>query len=81
MDYRHGPISIAQPGRTTWMFGTTPAGLANDVKSTGAFWHESGSRDPMVDLVYAQRVAIAISEGRNLDTDNPRGLSRSIVLN
>ena len=81
MDYRHGPISIAQPGRTTWMFGVTPAGLANDVKSTGAFWHESGSRDPMVDLVYAQRVAIAISEGRNLDTDNPRSLSRSIVLN
>jgi fructoselysine-6-P-deglycase FrlB-like protein len=81
MDYRHGPISIAQPGRTTWMFGVAPAGLENDVKSAGAFWRESGSLDPMVDLVYAQRVAIAISEGRNLDTDNPRGLSRSIVLN
>jgi fructoselysine-6-P-deglycase FrlB-like protein len=37
--------------------------------------------DPLVDLVYAQRIAIAISEGRGLDTDNPRGLSRSIVLN
>lgn len=81
MDYRHGPISIAQPGRTTWMFGIAPVGLENDVKSAGAFWRESGSLDPMVDLVYAQRVAIAISEGRNLDTDNPRGLSRSIVLN
>lgn len=81
MDYRHGPISIAQPGRTTWMFGVAPKGLADNVKSAGAFWRESGSLDPMVDLVYAQRVAIAISEGRNLDTDNPRGLSRSIVLN
>lgn len=81
MDYRHGPVSIAQPGRTTWMFGVAPSGLENDVLAAGAYWHESGSTDPMVDLVYAQRVAIAISEGRNLDTDNPRGLSRSIVLN
>jgi fructoselysine-6-P-deglycase FrlB-like protein len=81
MDYRHGPISIAQPGRATWMLGKAPAGLADEVRSTGALWVESGSRDPMVELVTAQRVALAISAARGLDTDNPRGLSRSIVLN
>jgi fructoselysine-6-P-deglycase FrlB-like protein len=81
MDYRHGPMSIAEAGRATWMLGVAPAGLAEEVKSTGAHWRESGKLDPMVDLVYAQRIAIAISEGRGLDTDHPRGLSRSIVLN
>jgi fructoselysine-6-P-deglycase FrlB-like protein len=81
MDYRHGPMSIAEPGRTTWMLGQAPVGLAKQVIATGANWRESGKLDPLVDLVYAQRIAIAISEGRGLDTDNPRGLSRSIVLN
>lgn len=81
MDYRHGPISIAQKGRTTWMLGVAPKGLADDVRRTGALWLESGERDPMVDLVMVQRVAIAIAAKRGLDADNPRGLSRSIVLN
>jgi fructoselysine-6-P-deglycase FrlB-like protein len=81
MDYRHGPMSIAEAGRTTWMFGEAPSGLAGELKATGANWRESGKLDPLVDLVYAQRIAIAISEGRGLDTDHPRGLSRSIVLN
>lgn len=80
MDYRHGPISIAQPGRVTWIFGEVPEGLEADVKALGAHFEKS-DEDPMVDLVYAQRVAVAISQNRGLDTDNPRGLARSIVLN
>ena len=28
MEYRHGPISIAAPGRVTWQFGEAPEGLA-----------------------------------------------------
>ena len=79
MDYRHGPISIAEPGRAVWMFGDAPEGLADDVGRTGAFWFAS-SWDPMAQLVLAQRVAVAISQSRGLDTDNPRHLSRSIVL-
>ena len=27
MEYRHGPISIAAPGRATWAFGEVPEGL------------------------------------------------------
>lgn len=79
MDYRHGPISIAEPGRAVWMFGEAPDGLADDVRRTGAFWFAS-SWDPMAQLVLAQRLAVAISQSRGLDTDNPRYLSRSIVL-
>ncbi|MDG2497812.1 MAG: SIS domain-containing protein [Aquiluna sp.] len=80
MDYRHGPISIAQPGRAVWIFGTPPAGLEENISALGALVVTS-ELDPMVHLVLAQRVAVAISQGRGLDTDNPRGLARSIVLN
>lgn len=79
MDYRHGPISIAQPGRAVWIFGDAPEGLAEDVRNTGAKLVLSGL-DPMADLVMAQRVAIAIASSRGLDYDNPRNLARSIVL-
>jgi fructoselysine-6-P-deglycase FrlB-like protein len=78
-DYRHGPIAIASPGRAVWMFGDPPAGLAEDVLSTGAaFIHHD--RDPMVDLVLAQRVAVDRAIGLGLDPDQPRHLSRSVIL-
>jgi len=80
MDYRHGPISIAQPGRAVWIFGEPPVGLEDNIHALGALVVTS-KMDPMVHLVLAQRVAVAISQGRGLDTDNPRGLARSIVLN
>ena len=80
MDYRHGPISIAQPGRAVWMFGPWPAGLEEDVRRTGALVVGS-DLDPMCQLVMAQRVALAIAASRGLDADVPRNLSRSIVLN
>lgn len=79
MDYRHGPISIAQAGRAVWILGEPPAGLLDDIAATGATIERSAI-DPMAHLVYAQRVAIAISQGRGLDPDNPRSLARSIVL-
>ncbi|MGH3714683.1 MAG: SIS domain-containing protein [Micromonosporaceae bacterium] len=79
MDYRHGPISIAEPGRAVWSFGTPPEGLADDVAATGAsFVHDD--LDPMADLVRAQRLALALAEHRGLDIDSPRHLTRSVVL-
>jgi len=80
MDYRHGPISIAEPGRSVWMFGGAPKGLKQDVAETGGTWINN-EIDPMVDLVMAQRVALAIASSKSLDSDNPRNLTRSIVLN
>ncbi|MEV6232757.1 SIS domain-containing protein [Saccharopolyspora shandongensis] len=80
MEYRHGPISIAEPGRATWMFGETPTGLAAEVASAGADFLDSGQHDPMAHLVLAQRVAVAAAVRRELDPDNPRNLTRSIVL-
>lgn len=79
MEYRHGPISVAAPGRLTWMFGTAPAGLAEQVSETGAEFVDHG-HDPLVDLVLAQRVAIARAQRLGGDPDNPRNLTRSVVL-
>jgi len=79
MDYRHGPISIAQPGRAVWSFGPAPSGLADEVRATGALW-ESNSLDPMAHVVVAQRVAVQIAKQRGLDPDAPRNLARSIIL-
>jgi fructoselysine-6-P-deglycase FrlB-like protein len=79
MDYRHGPISIAAPGRTVWMFGAPPPGLAADVAATGATWI-ADDRDPLVQLVTVQRVAVARALALGLNPDAPRNLSRSVVL-
>jgi fructoselysine-6-P-deglycase FrlB-like protein len=79
MEYRHGPISIAQPGRLTWMFGAPPDGLADDVAATGATFATSGL-DPLAHLIVAQRLAVARGEAKGLDPDRPRSLTRSVVL-
>ncbi|WP_157427454.1 SIS domain-containing protein [Agromyces salentinus] len=79
MEYRHGPIAIAAPGRVTWHFGEAPVGLEGDVLATGARF-EAGTLDPMAELVRAQRVALARALARGLDPDAPRNLTRSVIL-
>lgn len=79
MEYRHGPIAIAAPGRVTWQFGTPPEGLAAQVEATGARF-EQNPIDPMADLVRLHRVALDRAVGRGLDPDQPRNLSRSVIL-
>ncbi|GAB3156823.1 SIS domain-containing protein [Micromonospora sonneratiae] len=96
MDYRHGPISVAGPGRLVWAFGEIPPGLAEDIMATGAAFVHSRTHgchavlggwaagrtplDPMADLILAQRFAVALSTSRGLDPDAPRHLTRSVVL-
>lgn len=79
MEYRHGPISIAAPGRVTWAFGEVPAGLADDVRATGGHFEHTGL-DPMADLVRVHRLCVARAEAAGLDADAPRHLTRSIIL-
>ena len=83
MEYRHGPISIAAPGRAVWVFGEPPEGLASQVAATGALLvagSGAGGIDPLADLVRVQRLALAIAGARGLDPDRPRALTRSVVL-
>jgi len=79
MEYRHGPISIAAPGRAVWAFGEVPEGLAEEVRGTGAHF-EHRDLDPMADLVRLHRLCLARAEAAGLDPDAPRNLTRSIVL-
>ena len=79
MEYRHGPIAIAAPGRITWQFGTAPEGLAEQVAATGARFVQHPV-DPMADLVRLHRVALDRAVGKGLDPDQPRNLTRSVIL-
>jgi fructoselysine-6-P-deglycase FrlB-like protein len=79
MEYRHGPISITGVNRVAWMLGNAPAGLSDDVAATGGLYVDDDF-DPMADLVRVQRLAVALAEQRGLDPDNPRHLTRSVVL-
>jgi fructoselysine-6-P-deglycase FrlB-like protein len=80
MDYRHGPIAIAQPGRGLWIFGEPPASLLEDVEATGATIVYHPDLDPMASLVVAQRVAVAKALALGLNPDHPRSLTRSVIL-
>ncbi|GAA4587515.1 SIS domain-containing protein [Planotetraspora phitsanulokensis] len=79
MEYRHGPIAIAEPGRITWMLGTAPSGLRDQVEATGGTLLES-TLDPMAELVRVQRVAVARAHAAGLDPDRPLHLTRSVIL-
>ncbi len=79
MEYRHGPIAIATTGRATWAFGQVPAGLGDQVASTGAHF-EHRDIDPLAELVRVHRLCLAKARLADLDPDHPRHLTRSIIL-
>lgn len=79
MEYRHGPIAIASPGRAVWVFGTPVPGIAEDIRATGAAL-VADDLDPVADLVRAQLLAVRRAESQQLDPDHPRHLTRSVVL-
>lgn len=79
MEYRHGPVSISAPGRVVWAFGTPVPGLADDVAATGAHF-ETGDVDPMADLIRVHRLCLVKAAALGLNPDEPRNLSRSIIL-
>ena len=79
MEYRHGPIAIAEPGRAVWVFGEPREGIAGDVGATGAVLVADGL-DPMADLIRVQQLAVRRAEQLQLDPDRPRSLTRSVVL-
>lgn len=80
MEYRHGPISITDENSAVWVLGDTPEGLLSQVERTGAMVVHAPDTDPLADLVRIQRLAVRIGLLAGLDPDNPRHLSRSIIL-
>ncbi|WP_067543394.1 SIS domain-containing protein [Nocardia crassostreae] len=78
-EYRHGPISIAAPGRAVWALGPQPTGLPAAVAATGAHL-EHRRIDPMAELVRVHRLCVLRAADLGLDPDHPRSLTRSVVL-
>jgi fructoselysine-6-P-deglycase FrlB-like protein len=79
LDYRHGPIAVAHPGSLVAMFGAAVPELVQDITATGAVVRTSDA-DPLVQLVAAQRLAVDVADSRGLDPDEPRALTRSVIL-
>jgi len=79
MEYRHGPISVAEPHSVVWALGAIEAELLAQVSRTGATVVASGL-DPMAELVRIHRVAGRLAAAKGLDPDRPRNLTRSVVL-
>ena len=79
MEYRHGPISVSDENTVVWAMGEVPADLLADARHTGATVIASGA-DPLVALIGAQRLAAALAERKGIDPDQPRALSRSVIL-
>lgn len=80
LDYRHGPLAVAHDSSIVWMIGEGEPKLVEQVEATGATVVTS-TRDPLVELLQAQRLAVELAEFRGLDPDAPRHLTRSIILN
>jgi fructoselysine-6-P-deglycase FrlB-like protein len=79
MEYRHGPISIAAPGRVVWALGEVPDGLREQVAGTGAHF-EHRDADPLAELVRVHRLCLLKAGRSGLDPDRPRHLTRSVIL-
>ncbi|MFJ6536584.1 SIS domain-containing protein [Paenarthrobacter sp. NPDC091711] len=79
MEYRHGPISIAAPGRVTWLFGTQPEGLDSDMAITGALYIHT-DKHPLAELARVHKVTLERARVRGLNPDLPRNLTRSVIL-
>jgi fructoselysine-6-P-deglycase FrlB-like protein len=79
LEYRHGPIALADMHTVVWPLGDVDADLRADVRATGARVVQT-NRHPLADLVLVHRLALALARGRGLDPDHPRNLTRSVVL-
>jgi fructoselysine-6-P-deglycase FrlB-like protein len=79
MEYRHGPIGIADARSAVWFLTRPPASLPEEVAATGALV-VAPTGDPMAELVRVQRLGVALAAANGLDPDRPRNLSRSVVL-
>jgi fructoselysine-6-P-deglycase FrlB-like protein len=79
LEYRHGPISVSDSSTVVWALGQMPASLLADARRTGAMVIASDA-DPLTGLTGAQRLAAELATRKHIDPDQPRALSRSVIL-
>jgi fructoselysine-6-P-deglycase FrlB-like protein len=79
LEYRHGPVSVSDENTVVWALGEVPADLLADARRTGAMVIASDA-DPLAALIGAQRLAAVLAGRKGIDPDQPRALSRSVIL-
>jgi fructoselysine-6-P-deglycase FrlB-like protein len=79
LEYRHGPISVSDSSTAVLALGEVPASLLADARRPAALVIASPG-DPLVALTGAQRLAVELAERKSIDPDQPRALSRSVIL-
>ena len=79
LEYRHGPIALADARTVVWLLGALDDDLLADIRATGASVVATADH-PLADLVLVQQLAVALARSRALDPDHPRNLTRSVVL-
>ncbi len=79
LEFRHGPISVADTSTVVWAMGPIPESLTTDAARTGATVIADHA-DPLVSLTGAQRLAVALAARKSINPDQPRSLTRSVIL-
>ncbi len=79
MEFRHGPVSATSSSTLVWAIGPVDPDVLEAAAQAGATVVDHG-RDPVAELIVVQRTAVAMARARGLDPNQPRHLSRSVVL-
>lgn len=79
LEYRHGPKSITDDSSAVWFLTPETDGVEVEVAGFGGL-PVLPNAEPMAELIKVQRLAVAIGLAKGLDPDNPRNLSRSVIL-
>jgi len=79
MEFRHGPISALTERSLVWVLDHEEPSIDEQIERTGArLFRPEG--DPLVELVRVHLVAEHLASVRGVDVDQPRFLTRSVVL-
>lgn len=79
MEYRHGPVSAAGQHTLVWALADVENDLLSEVAATGA--HVLAPQfEPLAELVLVQRMAVELAGALGRNPDQPRHLSRSVLL-
>jgi len=79
LEYRHGPKSITDSNSTIWFLSPPEDGLDDEIRGFGA-QVVIPNADPLAELIKIQRLGVQIALNNGLNPDQPRNLTRSVIL-
>ncbi len=79
LEYRHGPKSITDSNSAIWFLTAPTDGLDDEIRGFGA-QVVIPDADPLAELIKIQRLGVQIALNNGLNPDEPRNLTRSVIL-